>query len=416
MFELMIRVAVDVTPLIGARTGVGSFVQSLVHEVGTHHEISLRPFAVTWRGRSDASMESTGLSPQHGPMPARLLRSMWRHSDHPRIERWMGSVDIVHGTNYVVPPSTVAELVSVHDITMVRFPELCTNDTLQYPAMLRSAMQRGAHVHTDSQYVADEVIGYFGWPPDRVHVVSLSIDSPRHKSNDRAECGGYVKRPNVENDQRCGADQERWRMPNAAADRNEFDFQTTGLPNGVRCYVLALGTIEPRKDFPNLLRAFSLFAGDLPNVDLVIAGGDGWGVEAFEQTLNSLNPQVRKRVHRLGFVGNEQRAALLQYAAAFAYPSIYEGFGIPPLEAMRDGTPVVTTNAGSLPEVLGGAACFVPPGDSASLANALQLVLTDSALRERMRADGYTQAARYSAERMGNEFVELYKKLAMSDA
>jgi glycosyltransferase involved in cell wall biosynthesis len=389
----MVRVALDVTPLLGARTGIGTFVHELVTGLAAIHPdplrgeengrddrpIDLRTFAVTWRGRN-----AVDGSRHLRPMPARPLRAMWLRADHPTIECWTGPVDLVHGTNYVVPPSSGAvELVSVHDISFLRFPELCTSDTRQYTKLLHRALARGAHVHTDSRFVADEVMGYLGWPPDRVHVVALASTVVPEAAE----------------------------APDSNSDpHSNFETKVPELIRG-RPFVLALGTVEPRKDHAALLQAFALIATSLPDLQLVIAGKDGWGIEPFQRALAALPPAFRSRVHRLGYVSSSLRFALLKSASVFAYPSIYEGFGLSPLEAMAFGIPVVATDAGSLPEVLGQAAEFVPVGDPAALADAIERVMTNQARRAFLQDAGRQRSALFTRDAMTTNFARLYSDL-----
>ncbi len=142
---------------------------------------------------------------------------------------------------------------------------------------------------------------------------------------------------------------------------------------GADRYLLAVGTVEPRKDLPLLVDAFDLLesgSSGEPGLRLVIAGPDGWGADALTSAI--ARSPVRDRIVRLGWVSDDQRVALLRGAAAMVFPSVYEGFGLPPLDAMATGTPVVATAAGAVPEVVGDAAVLVPPGDADALAEAIQ--------------------------------------------
>jgi len=365
------RVAYDVTSLLDVRTGVGAFAGEVLARIATVADIDVVGYSVSWRGRTEAG----GLLPgtvrrARGPMAAQPLRQLWRRADWPPSEWWTGAVDLVHGPNFVVPPTRgrTIELATVHDLTCVRFPELCTRDTLQYPDLIRRALGRGAQLHAVSQFVADEIVEVFAVEPERVHVIPNGID------------------PIGEGDAAAG-------RARAGADR----------------YVLAVGTIEPRKDLPLLVDAFDEVAAVDADVRLVVAGQDGWGSAAFDAALGRAHH--RERVVRPGFVDDRTRADLLAGAAVFAYPSKYEGFGLAPLEAMAAGVPVVATRAGALPEVLADGARYVEPGDAQDLADALHAVLDDAGARERLVTAGRARARHFSWDACAEGVVNLYRRL-----
>jgi glycosyltransferase involved in cell wall biosynthesis len=364
------RLGFDVTSLLDRRTGVGALAGEVLTRVVQHDDFEVVAYSVSWRGRDRLSeIVPRGVAVSRRPIAAQPLRQLWRRIDWPPITWWTGELDVVHGPNFVVPPAKgAAALMTVHDLTFVRYPELSTRDTLQYPGLIRRAVRRGAHVHTVSEFVAAEVIDEFGVDADRVHVVPNGVD------------------PIAAGDPAAG-------RKVAGGDR----------------YVLALGTIEPRKDFPLLVDAFDLLAADDPDVRLVIAGQDGWGTKALAAALS--RARHRDRVVRPGFVDDPTRANLLAGATVFAFPSRYEGFGLPPLEAMAAGTPVVATRTGALPQVLGDAATFVEPGDATGLAAAIAGVLTDSPVRDALVERGRTRAASYSWDACADGLIQLYHRL-----
>jgi glycosyltransferase involved in cell wall biosynthesis len=372
-----VRVALDATSLIGVRTGVGTFTRELLARLPGRPDLDVAAFAVTHRGsRALASDLPDGVAvARRWPMAARPLRWCWRRADSPPIEWWTGRIDVVHGPNFVVPPSRHgAEVVTVHDLTCVRFPEMCTADTLQVPDLLRRALARGAWVHTVSAFVAAEVVDAFGADPERV--VAVPNGSPAVVAPDR--------RPAL-----------------AARGRRRA---------GAERYVLSLGTLEPRKDLPSLVRAFDQLAASDPDLHLVLAGPDGWGAEAVAAAVAGAG--AKARIRRLGWVADTDREALLTGAAVVAYPSRYEGFGLPPLEALAAGTPVVATEVGALPEVLVDGAEWAAPGDVDALAAALHTVLTDQARAERLVAAGARRVEAYSWDRTADALVELYRRAA----
>ena len=302
--------AVDATPLLGMRTGVGVSVAGFITAVSADPTVDVVAFALSATAGRTLSTElpDTVRAGRAIPIPATALLRAWEHFDHPAVERWTGPVDVVHGTNFVVPPSRkAARLVTVHDLTPVRFPELCGPTSLRYPALIRRALDHGASVHAVSQSIADEIVDHFHVEPARVHAIH----------------NGVAPLP-----------------PPLPRDES------------VPPYILAIGTVEPRKGLPDLVAAFDHIAGSLPDLQLKIAGPSGWGEDALDDARRSARHAAR--IERIGWV--EDRSSLMAGALLLAYPSLYEGFGLPPLEAMSLGVPVVTTTAGAIPEVVGEAA------------------------------------------------------------
>ncbi len=350
------RVAVDVTPLLDRRTGIGVFTSEVLTRLAARDDVEVVGYSVSWRGRDRIrELVPSGVDVASRPMAAQPLRQLWRRSDLAPIEWWTGPVDVVLGTNFVVPPTRRAgRLAVVYDLTPWRFPELCTRDTLQYPGLVGRAVAGGAHLLTISATMAAELVDIVGAPRERVHWAHLA-PSPAGAADAAGDAG-------------------RGRAL-AGADR----------------YVLGIGTVEPRKGFPTLVRAADRLDDD---ISLVIAGQDGWGAAELDTAVAAARRP--ERVVRLGYVDDAARADLLAGAAVFAFPSRYEGFGIPPLEAMAAGVPVVASTAGALPEVLGDAALLVAPDDDTALAAAITRVLTDPTVAAGLVARGRERAASYS--------------------
>ena len=362
--------------MLGLPTGIGAFCHGALAALAARPGVDVRAFAVSWRRRHgiDAQLPR-GVSAGQRPMPARPLHALWARADVPPLEWFIGQVDVVHGTNFVVPPARCASVASVHDLTPLRHPELCDAATLAYPGLIRRALGRGAWIHADSAFVAQEVVDAFGADPDRVRTVYPGIPDLPVLSD--AEVTAALARL---------------------------------LPDAARPYCLAVGTAEPRKDLPSLVRAFDAVAARHTGVSLVLAGPPGWGEEALGAAMAS--SPARQRIVRTGWLEPADLAALLSRASVLAYPSLYEGFGFPPLQAMAAGVPVVATRAGSLPEVLGDGAFLVRPSDVDELAGALAACLEDEALRARLVAAGRERSALYSWERCGAGLEQLYRDAA----
>ena len=365
-----LRVAIDASPLVGERSGVGYATALLIDGLADRDDLSVHGYAVSRSGRTAlVDLLPSGVCAATSWVPARVAHWLWRHGTRPTIEHWSGPVDVVHATNFVAPPARAPVIVTIYDMAFAHSPELCRPETLEYDALVRRAIDRGATVHTVSDHVTEEVIEHYGLHEDRVVRVYLGVE-PTLASGD-AERGRSLAR----------------------AER----------------YVLAVSTVEPRKNYPGLVRAFGAIADADPDLALVIAGARGWGAEALDTAI-AASP-VASRVHVLGYVSDADRADLLAGALALAYPSLYEGFGLPPFEAMAAGIPVIAGAVGSLPEVVGDAALFVDPRDEDALAGALEQITTDESLREVLRQRGSVRVHDFPWSRAVDELTALYHRL-----
>ncbi len=367
MADERLRVAIDATSLLEPATGVGRFTQALLRGLAARADERTTAFAVTVRGRSRLrSTVPEGVRVTGPPLPARLLHASWSRWSRPRLDVVLGRQDVVHGPNFVVPPTRAARVATVHDLTAVRYPDLVRDATLRYPSMIRRAAAEGAWIHTVSHAVRDEVVAELGIDPDRVVAVPNGFDPVQ-------------------------GDAERGRR------------LAGGGP-----YVLAVGTVEPRKDLPSVVAAVDRLADEHRDLTLVHAGADGWGVDALERAVRAMAHPDRFR--RLGRVSSADLADLYAGARVLAYPSVYEGFGLPVLEAMSAGVPVVTTDVAAVAEVAGDAAARVPVGDVDALADALARAWTDDEWRSTTVERGFERCARYPWETCVDGLVDLYHR------
>ncbi len=241
---------------------------------------------------------------------------------------------------------------------------------------MRRAIARGATVHTGSQFVADEIEDVFGSglrAAGRIVVIPLGIPSLSASSAMPPVVDGIL-------------------------DRQPF--------------VLAIGTLEPRKNLPHLVGAFGLLADAHPDLHLVLAGHDGPARPAVDDAIARLPGPARARVIVTGSVDDAGKRALLERASVLAYPSIYEGFGFPLLEAMTVGVPVVAARAGSIPEVAGDAALLIEPTDEHALAAALEKAIDDETVRAQLIARGRDQVRAFSWEDTARALAACYRGLA----
>ena len=347
------RVGMDATPLVGARTGVGAYTYALAAALAAlpdGPELLLVPF--TWRGADavDAPV-SPRIRASNRRAPARVLRELWARGPLPPVEWIAGErLDVFHGTNYLLPPARhAAGVVTVHDLTYLHRPEWVTGDTLRYRDLVPRALRRAGAVCTVSETVRGELLEAYGF-----------LDSSR-----------VVVTPNGVAPHFFDA------VAPSAARRSEL-----GLPAD---YVLALGTLEPRKGLDVLLEAWRLLLDRAPDLPpLLLVGQAGWG----EALRTAGLPEGAVRLY--GYAAPEVVPELLAGARLLAFPSRYEGFGLPPLEALAAGTPAVVSDLPVLREVLGDAARFAPTGDAAGLADVLHDALAEPPPVDRARARGFT--------------------------
>jgi glycosyltransferase involved in cell wall biosynthesis len=355
-----LAVALDVGPLVGPPTGIGRFTGMLLDALHARDDVRTIPYLLSFRASLPAGARRLRY-------PARAALTAWAHGPWPTARGSLRGAQVVHGTNYVVPPTGWPTVVSVHDLTLFQQPELVLPVVRSFGVVIRRAVDKGAFVHTISQAVAAEVTQLLG--TDRVRVVYP----------------GPTFDPSLK----------------AAA---------IPLPLQGRPYILAVGTREPRKNLPRLIAAFGLVHTEQPGVHLVLAGSPGPDDAAIAQAIAALAPAAAAQVVQLGYVNDALRAGLFQHAAAFAYPSLDEGFGLPLLEAMFYGVPIVASTAGAIAEVSAGAALLVVPTDVIGLGQALGLAITDSQLRGRLIARGRARYADFSWTNCADGMVKMYRE------
>jgi len=360
-----IRLAIDVGPLHGHRTGIGAAVGELTAAFGNHDGVQLRPYVLSFRSRP--------APPTHRlPLPAALAHRLWSRADRPRADRWLGDANVIHGTNYVVPPSRRARVVSVYDCWFLTHPEQASPAARRAGEVLRRSVSAGATVHASSAATAATVREALS--TDRVVTVHLG--------------------PLSSSERPAGRPPHRWIE---ALD---------GAP-----LALAVGTTERRKNLPALVDAFGRAATELGDVRLVLAGAAGDDEPAIDAAVDALPAARRAMVVRPGLVDAATKAWLFRHAAVLAYPSLDEGFGFPILEAQSAGLAVVGTRAGSIPEIGGDGVELVGVGDVDALAAALVRVLTDDLHREWLVAAGRVNVRRFSWAATADGLVQCYRSL-----
>jgi glycosyltransferase involved in cell wall biosynthesis len=375
-------IAVDLRALVPDATGIGVYTRELLLALARRGADSGHRFRYVGMAhrpvRCAAELAAAGIALEDQAAPLGVL---WQQLLLPR-RLAAGDIDLFWSPLTALPLALpVPAVTTVHDLTALLLPETHSAKVrLSLLPFLARSLERARRVVAVSQATADDVIFHFPEARPRVRVVHEGVDP------------GFAPAP-----------PER-----VAALRREL-----GWPRG---YILYVGTVEPRKNLGLLLDAWELLRGEHagggaadgePMLPLVLAGGYGWGSRALVRRIEGL---AAAGVRSLGRVAPDQLLRLYQGAAVFVYPSLYEGFGLPPLEAMACGVPTVVSDASSLPEVVGSAGIKVPPGDAAGLAAALADLLANPARRAELARRGPERARLFrwetAAERMEAIFAE----------
>ena len=347
-------------------------LQALRGDAGGH-----RVTALVGGSSVPAGLEETPtfrVLPSGWPSDRPAARIVWEQVVQPLLLRRLRP-DVLHGLSYALPLAHVgAMVVTVLDLSFLRFPQYFNRANRVYlGAMTRLAVRRARRVIAISEFTRTEIVRLLGVPPERVAVVH------------------------------CGVD-ERFRPVRDPAVLETFR-RERGLPER---FILYLGTIEPRKNLERLLDAYARIRRHLPH-KLVLAGGRGWKAEGVYARIAALD--LERDVLLPGYVPMEEQPLWYNGADVYVYPSLYEGFGLPPLEAMACGTPVVAARAASLPEVVGDAAVLVDPLSVDALSEALLRVASDADLRRTLGLAGVARAEQFTWTRTALQTLEVYRQV-----
>jgi glycosyltransferase involved in cell wall biosynthesis/ubiquinone/menaquinone biosynthesis C-methylase UbiE len=373
------KIAIDISMAIGESAGVGTYARGLIDGlamVDSENEYVLYSYLEI----PEASLLDL---PRQPNMSLRSVKAdgehwerLWCEAELPAKEA-LGEVDIIHSPFFNAPQEHYGNLVvTIHDISFLLYPQFHTeaNRLHCFNGTLKAALYADRIIAV-SQQTKQDLIQYFASPEDRIRVVH---EAPRH-----------------------------FCFPERNDDLIRSTLERLGVYHN---FVLFVGSLEPRKNLKALLIAYEEYVKRHAGPEwLVIAGGKGWLNEEIRQAVSALG--LEDRVRFVGYVKETDLRVLYSAAKLFVYPALYEGFGLPPLEAMACGAPVITSNISALPEVVGEAAILIDPRNSEELGQAMQRVLCDDGLRMRMRQQSLTRARLFSWERAARETLAVYQEV-----
>ena len=375
------RIAIDYTAAIRQGAGIGTYVRNLVEAMLAQDTQTHYTLLTSGRATPDHPFpDAENVTGRNLLVPDRYLSILWYRwrLSLPPARLFTGPVNIYHGPDFVLPPlgKRVRKIVTIHDLAFLEHPEYAVPSLTAYlKKVVAESVVEADIVCTVSQEVSRTLIEHFQTPLEKLHVVPNGVAPYFRRITD----------PII-----------------LEATRHKYELQSP--------FVLGVGTLEPRKNHMGLIKAFHE-AHQQANgpAMLAIAGGPGWLYEETKQLVADLN--LTGKVLFLGRVSDLELVTLYSLADVFAFPSFFEGFGIPPLEAMACGCPVITSNTSALPEVAGDAALLVDPHDTHALANAMIQLFQDETRRNVLREKGYRRAQHYTWTQSARIMLDIYNNL-----
>jgi len=369
--------AIDYTAAYHQRAGIGRLVRELVSALARlDQETPYRLFLAGAHSPQLPSEFSSNFSLSATRISPNWLARLWHRARVPLpVTAFCGPISLYHATDFVLPPlpRSVPSLLTVHDLSFIRVPEAAAPRLRAYlNVVVPRSVRRATHVIADSSATKSDLVHFYGLDPDKISVLLSGIDLQTFSP------GGV----------------------------ESSLLQQYGLD---RPYILSVGTVQPRKNYSRLILALSRLRQQGYDLLLAIAGGEGWLNDELYTTLHQSG--MTDSVKILGFVQESHLPMLYRGAELLALPSLYEGFGFPVLEAMACGTPVVTSNVSSLPEVAGDAALLVDPLSLDEITDALQQILDQADLRETLIARGYLQAQGFTWAESARQLQSIYNKV-----
>lgn len=388
----MARIGIDVRCLAkGRRTGVEEYAINLLKEVfrqDTQNEYRLffnswKDFSVDWSWLR----EFPNVQIKKFRIPNKILNLCFWYLNWPKIDKMLGGVDIFFMPNltFAAFSQKTRLILTIHDLSFERYPEMFSlkRRLWHYLVQPRKLCHQAEKIIAVSQSTKNDLINLYKITPEKISVVYNGL-ADKFRVIDR-------------NDKQLVATKEKYQLPYK--------------------FILYLGTIEPRKNITSLIKAFNQFKTqaqiedneELKKYKLVIAGQDGWLMKDIWREIDA-SPFCAD-ILQISFVAEEDKEYFYNLASLFVYPSFFEGFGFPPLEAMRCGVPVITSNCSSLPEVINGGGIMIDPHRPSEIATVMQEILTDKILRERLIQKGLQQSQKFNWLKSAKRFEQLLKQV-----
>lgn len=376
------KIGIDVTAALTQGGGIGRYTRELVNalvavdETNRYQFFSAKPPAVL--PVPEPLPRANHVTYRPAPLDERWLYRLWYRLRLPLPVQWVtGRLDLFHSPDFVLPPvnGRIPTLLTVHDLSFIHYPHVFPERLVSYlNQVVPWSIGRASHILADSEATRNDLLTIWQVPPEKVTVLYSGV---------------HERFLPVTDAQKITAVRQKYHLA-------EWP------------YLLSVGTLQPRKNYQMLIRAFAPLANKVPH-HLVISGGKGWLYD--DMMAEVVRQGLADRVHFIGFVDDADLPALYSEASLFVFPSLYEGFGLPLLEAMGCGTAVLTSNSSSLPEVAGNAAQQLPPDDQSAWTNAMLALLSDPSQRTVLVRAGLNQAKKFSWQESARQLLKIYAQL-----
>ena len=373
------RIAIDCTPARQQSGGIGRYVRELTAALPALDQTTSYRLFVSGASKPLPPPPAANFIWKPTPIPPRWLARVWHRARMPiPIEDFTGQIDLFHATDFVLPPTlpSTRTLLTVHDLSFVRVPPAASPPLRAYlNRVVPRSVKMADHILADSQATKDDLQELYDTAADKITVLYSGVSSRFQPVADEARL-----------------------------DQVKTKYGLTGLD-----YLLSVGTVQPRKNYSRVIRALASLRQQGCDLRYVIAGGKGWLEDEMRQTI--AETKLGDAVHLLGFVDDDDLPALYSAARMLVMPSLYEGFGLPILEAMACGIPVIASNLSSLPEVVGEAGILVDPLDIDAIRDAILRIESDSRRRAFLIDAGRRQAKQFTWEKSARRLKSIYEGL-----
>ncbi|MBE2221194.1 MAG: glycosyltransferase family 4 protein [Anaerolineae bacterium] len=376
------KIGIDVTSAIMQGGGIGRYTRELVQAIlaqdSDNEYVLFSAPPPSGKSLSQIFPTKPQITYKIAPVSEQWLYRIWYRARLPvSIQRLTGKLDLFHSPDFVLPPTggAVPTLLTVHDLSFVHYPEVYPEVLVNYlNKVVPWSVGRATHILADSAATKQDLMAIWQVPDEKITVLYSGVSE------------SFVK---VEDEGRITAVRHKYNLGQAP-------------------YLLSVGTVQPRKNYQMLIQAFAPLANKFPH-NLYIAGGKGW---LYDDMMAEIERQgLIDRVRFIGFVDDEDLPTLYSAADLYLFPSLYEGFGLPMLEAMACGVPVIASDVSSLPEVGEGTAVLLPPHALSEWTQTMQAVLSSPQQQEQMISAGYQNVQRFSWKNSSDQLLKIYQVL-----